>query len=107
VAAGKEVIRKSFLLLLPYSKMPVEVGQFDDAVEVDSRHGRAYIDQESAPQVSYAFSDSSPSDEDDDDFSEDLGEDYFDDLRVEDEDWEISEKGAPCPCSIAVLLHPR
>jgi hypothetical protein len=72
-------------------KMSAEVGQFDDAVEVDSRPGHAYIDQDSTPQFSYVSSDSSLSD---DDFSEDLDED-FDDLRVEDEDWEISEKGMP------------
>lgn len=70
--------------------MSVEVGQFDDAVEPNSRPGHAYIDEQPVPAASDA-SDSDSTSSENEEYSEDLYED--DDLRVEDEDWEISERG--------------
>lgn len=71
---------------------PVEPGQFDDAPELQqneqtlNREGGAYID-------TYDFEDDEDLDEDDDeDFEEDL-DDTYNDNRVEDEDWEIAERG--------------
>jgi hypothetical protein len=60
--------------------MSVEIGQFDDA---PARPGHAYIDD---------LPESSDSDTPLSEYS-DLDDAEFDDLRVEDEDWEISERG--------------
>lgn len=77
--------------------MSVEVGQFDDALEPGSRPGHAYIDEQPVPATTYA-SDSDSTFSENEEFSEGDG---YDDLRVEDEDWEISERGAFCILSIS------
>ena len=69
-------------------------GQFDDAPE-DIRGSVAYIDTaepdiSSLQEVNLEWP-SSEEDEDEDDVYED--EEYFDEGRVEDEDWEIAERG--------------
>lgn len=68
---------------------PAAVGQFDDApgdvtdgATADPREGHQFIDQ-----AILAWSE--PSEEDD--FDEE--EDEYDNIRVEDEDWEIAERG--------------
>jgi hypothetical protein len=82
----------------------VEEGQFDDApVDVhpeDVRQGYNYIDEAPLDQLE----DSSEGDDSDDIHSED----GFTVTRVEDEDWEIAERGAhldrsPLYCSSDVF----
>lgn len=73
---------------------PVEPGQFDDAPEthnsgetVVNRDGSAYID------TYHLDEDGEFDDEDEDDDFEDEIDDTYDENRVEDEDWEIAERG--------------
>ena len=70
----------------------VEIGQFDDApsasaLHTDFRADHSYID------TSGYDSDDFPLPEDSDD-GEDSLDDEYDANRVEDEDWEIAERGA-------------
>jgi RIO kinase 1 len=74
-----------------------EAGQFEDAPE-DIRGGVAYIDTvddndlgKHDPNLEWSSSEG----EDDDDNA--YEEDFYDEGRVEDEDWEIAERGAPSP----------
>ncbi|KAL0961095.1 hypothetical protein HGRIS_006077 [Hohenbuehelia grisea] len=62
------------------------LGQFDDAPETpDPRQGHAYIDQ--------AILEWSEPSEDEADGADDSGDDYYyDEIHVEDEDWEIAER---------------
>lgn len=68
----------------------VAEGQFDDAVEtqtshpVDLRSGYTYIDSPDSEDLDWPDT----PEEDSDDL-----DDTYDDNRVEDEDWEIAEKG--------------
>jgi RIO kinase 1 len=79
----------------------IEEGQFDDApedatpptpVDVRAEAGHRFIDEENALEWS------SDSDEDElDEFDaeeDDMEAAAFDQLRAEDEDWEIAERGA-------------
>lgn len=70
------------------SPLDIVPGQFNDAVEDaeqhDPRHGGHYIDDAQLLEWS------EPSDDDDID---QLSGDDFEDDRVEDEDWEIAERG--------------
>ena len=99
---------------------PVEDGQFDDAPEdaltvpaqpvtqpaivpVDPRGGHTYIDDD-APQEAGIDLDWS----DEDDISEDEDdEDEFEDgmARVEDEDWEIAERGMRAHQGYSTILN--
>ncbi len=72
----------------------VEPGQFDDAPEgtldaqILQREGNAYIDT-----YDLSGDEDSEDGEADDDF-EDYLDDAYDENLVEDEDWEVAEKGA-------------
>ena len=65
-----------------------EPGQFDDAPEVDARAGYTYVDEASS-KIDKSWLEYSEDEEDD----EEIVEDGYDDGRVEDEDWEIAERG--------------
>ncbi|KAF8627405.1 hypothetical protein AX17_006220 [Amanita inopinata Kibby_2008] len=65
----------------------IEPGQFDDAPETNTRAGHAYIDTHS-PQIDASWLEYSDPDRDDDDELDELE----DDIRVEDEDWEVAER---------------
>ena len=85
--------------------IPVEDGQFDDAPEetpvttaevaaADARAGHTYIDDENILEWS---SGSSEEDEEQDEFDaeeDEMEAAAFENLRAEDEDWEITERGA-------------
>jgi hypothetical protein len=76
----------------------VQGGQFDDApigIHEDVRQGYNYIDETRWDQLE----DSSEGDDSDDIHSEGSEEDF---TRVEDEDWEIAERGTRL--SIAAVL---
>ncbi len=70
-------------------------GQFDDAVESNSLHyverqGNAFIDTyDPAREDVLAWSDTPDESGDDDEFN-----DMYDETCVDDEDWEIAERGA-------------
>jgi len=73
----------------------VSARQLADVCEVQisefqsNREGGAYID-------TYNFDDHEESDDDDDvDEEDDLYDEYHDSNRVEDEDWEVAERGRP------------
>ena len=92
---------------------PVEEGQFDDAPEdttvavplepVDGRAqaGHRYIDDEDKDEEQLLEWSSSSEDEDEPDEFEDeedkMEHAAFEELRAEDEDWEIAERGAHSP----------
>lgn len=98
---------------------PIEEGQFDDAPEdttvstpVDPVDGRArtahrFVDDEDKDEEHLLEWSSSSEDEDEpDDFEDEedaLERAAFEELRVEDEDWEIAERGA----RVLPLLEPR
>lgn len=64
----------------------IEPGQFDDAPEARANH--TYIDTH-PPELDESFLEySEPEDDDEDEI-----DDAYDDDRVEDEDWEIADKG--------------
>jgi len=68
----------------------VQISEFQS-----NREGNAYID-------TYNFDDHEESDDDDDvDEEDDLYDEYHDNNRVEDEDWEVAERGRPL-----ILLYP-
>lgn len=84
-------------------------GQFDDAplqtnVQVvddqpDPRAGGYFIDDERLP-----WSDQSSEDDDEDE----LNEDDFEDVRADDEDWEVAERGELySPLRRPMFDHPR
>ena len=64
-------------------------GRFDDAAVGRAANDRAYIDQV----------DSATDNEEEEPLSDSDDDVFFDDLRVEDEDWEIAERGLSCPFS--------
>lgn len=75
----------------------VEEGQFDDApIDMDVRQGYNYIDETRREHLE----DSSEGDDSDDIHSEGSEDDF---TRVEDEDWEIAERGTRLSLA-AVLL---
>ena len=104
-----------------------EPGQFDDAIEVaehenppmteakslptraivfDGRGDVAYIDDTSVLDLSEWDDDELFSDMEDDE----LREEDFDDNRVDDEDWDVTERGAPTltgSASRSVSFIPR
>jgi RIO kinase 1 len=71
---------------------PIEDGQFDDAPEdavavVDIRQaGHQLIDDHDDPLLRW-------SEEEESEAEDELNEEDFDDNRVEDEDWEMAERG--------------
>ncbi|KAF5360906.1 hypothetical protein D9756_004898 [Leucocoprinus leucothites] len=71
---------------------PVEPGQFDDVPEMfqaglpSNREGGAYID---------TYNSDDDEDYDDQEEDEDESDEEYDDNRVEDEDWEVAERGTP------------
>ena len=83
-------------------------GQFDDAVEptealkaapdFNPREGQTFIDEHD-PVLQW--SDPESEDEAEEDEEDDFG-DELDDLQVDDEDWEIAEKGTSNPL---LILH--
>jgi hypothetical protein len=83
----------------------VEIGQFDDApidkLPGDSRPLYKYID-DTSPEHSDNTSEGDDSD------SEELDDDF---ARVEDEDWEITEKGGcsnpTLQCSLFLMSNPK
>lgn len=81
------------------SPLDIVPGQFNDAVEDaeqhDPRHGGHYIDDAQLLEWS------EPSDDDDID---QLSGDDFEDDRVEDEDWEIAERGTSVVVRPSVLM---
>jgi RIO kinase 1 len=84
-------------------------GQFDDAPsettiravddQQDLRVGGYFIDDERLP-----WSEESSEDDDDDE----LNEDDFEDVRADDEDWEVAERGELySPLRLPMFDHPR
>lgn len=84
----------------------VEPGQFDDAPEdYDPRGNVAYIDTVQDHGEDQVVDLPPSSDEEDDDGDSLLDEDeFYNDTRVEDEDWEIAERGEYFFLSSALLL---
>ena len=73
----------NFLLMVD-----IEPGQFDDAPETDARANHTYIDTHPADLDESLLEYSEQEDDDDDEIDE-----AYDDNRVEDEDWEIADRG--------------
>jgi len=71
----------------------VDVSEVQMSEFQSNREGTAYID-------TYNFNDDEESDDDVDE-EDDLYDEYYDDNRVEDEDWEVAERGRPL-----ILLYP-
>ena len=73
---------------------------FDSAVDGRATNNHAYIDQAQ-----------STTDEEEDPLSDDLLFEKLDDLRVEDEDWEVAERGLsfllpfPSPGLLLILFY--
>ena len=75
---------------------PIDEGQFDDA----PRPSQLYIDTyDPAEDVNALDWPESPLEDDDDDL-----DDTYDENRVEDEDWEIAERGMPYRPSAILFL---
>ena len=66
----------------------IEPGQFDDALETDARANHTYIDTH-PPDLDESLLEYTEQEDDDDDEIDDA----YDDNRVEDEDWEIADRG--------------
>lgn len=70
---------------------PVEPGQFDDAPEP---HIEQHINRDSGAYIdTYNFNDGEDHDIGEDSNEEDEIDDAYDDNRIEDEDWEVAERG--------------
>lgn len=78
----------SKIILASTKMVDIEPGQFDDAPESDARASHTYIDTH-PPELDESLLEYSEQEDDDDDEIDDT----YDDNRVEDEDWEIADRG--------------
>ena len=76
-----------------------EVGQFDDAEDPtpDSRSGLPYIDTSTYDSDDFPLPDASD--------EEDEIDEAYDENRVEDEDWEVAERGSLCHLSPSLEIN--
>lgn len=90
---------------IPAAPAPVVHSALDFAPAFDPRQGRQLIDDDAERNL-LEWSSSSDSDEEADELDEN---DFFDDIQVDDEDWEVSERGAQLcimyPCTLIACFQ--
>ena len=88
---GSSFVEGEVRMIMDFTAATIVHGQFDDAVQDAGRQGNAYIDTYDPAQDALTWSDT-PEDEsaDEDGFNVDI----YDETCVDDEDWEIAERGA-------------